>query len=124
MENHNTVSFDAMVFVPEDKSDQLAPPRLVLPDDVQTSLFLDFREAAKNEVGFNLKVIVPGDDRRIGIVFNRIGRTIAYALLVYPEMDQIKHVHGLVALLSKVDVGEDRQAIDEVRKHNVIPQIN
>jgi len=111
------IQFQGSISIPEDSAEALDLKELVIPDEEAQALFREFDDSIKQGTGFSTTIPVHGDDERpTTIRFNHVGQTAAFFMLSYDVDGEPKHIHGLTALLPKLDAAEDRQVINHVRR--------
>jgi len=115
------IRFQAMVFAP-DAGEPLRIREVVIPQAEQQELFEDFNKAIKEGPGFRRDVSFAGDPRPVTIMFEHVGQTAAFFVLTHDG--EPKHIHGVVALLTKFDAAEDRNVMDIVRKYAALRGLN
>jgi hypothetical protein len=117
------MKFDGIIFAPKGP-DALKIQELVLSEAEEQSLYRSFSGALRPGKGFVISLKIPGDDRDTAIRFTHIGKTAAYYMLSHDVNGQPQHIHGVTALLSKMDAEEDRRAITDVRKFAVLKSVD
>jgi hypothetical protein len=113
------IKFEGLIAVPEG-SGPLDMMELMIPQAEQQALFREFNNAIKAGQGFVITMNVTGDQRPLTIRFSHVGKTAAFFMMSYDVNEDPKHIHGLTALLPKLDRAEDRLAINHVRQYAVL----
>ena len=107
-----------MLFLPKGTENQLERREWVLSEKQAANLYRSLQQSMKDEKGFEVKLRLPGDDRLLTLILARVGATAAFFILV----DEAgPFVYSVTALLSKIDLEEDRKAIEFCRGY---PQLN
>ncbi len=118
---HLNLKIQEVIAVPHGKGNQFHPQELLMPDGEASNLMQAFADAIHPRNGF-VMTISSFDPRPVTIRFVHYG-TAASAIFSFDVHDNPAHMHGLVALLPRIEPADDTRAVESVRQFACLKEL-